>query len=324
MPKFRHAVRSLTALSILFILAALSPAPLAASECIVCHGAMQGRMKSSTTGAVVDLHIDAERFGASMHSSLECEECHLTYADGPHKPPLTVLDEDIAALLPAISARRRIDPVAEAACTRCHPSVFEDYLSSVHGVNIFQKKEGDGPLCTDCHGPPHYITARDDPASPVNHANMLETCGNCHEDSAIVEKYGLPAHVIEKYKESFHGKKYLLGHKGVPICNDCHGGHAITRWHAPDSPVSNTNRVKTCARCHEGAGRKFAAAPAHKYIGKENPIPYYGEKVLIVLVFAVFGFTVLHVLLEAFSEIRDHLFTRREEVEKKEDESDDE
>ncbi len=98
-----------------------------------------------------------------------------------------------------------------------------------------------------------------------------------------------------------------MGHKKVPICNDCHGSHAVVEWDAPDSPVIGAGKVKTCGRCHEGATEKFAAAPAHKHIGKENPIPYYGEKALILLVFGVFGFTLSHVLLEAYSEMRDKL-----------------
>jgi hypothetical protein len=142
----------------------------------------------------------------------------------------------------------------------------------------------------------------------VSHGNLLHTCGNCHERAEIARKYGFSTHVIEKYKESFHGKKYILGHRGVPICDDCHGSHYITGVDAPDSPVAGDNRVETCGQCHEGA--KFAAAPAHKYIGKDNPIPYYGEKALIVLVLGVFGFTISHVLLEAFSELRDYAFRK--------------
>lgn len=291
----------------LLALMVFAPSSALGSDCLICHGAMKGKVESTTKGTVVDVHLDSERFYASKHGLLDCTACHLTYSGPPHTPPAGAVEEDIAGLLPAISSKSRVDPVAQAACSRCHPSVFEDYRKSVHGANIFEKKAADGPLCVDCHGSPHYITSSDDPASPINHANMLHTCGGCHEDEAIIEKYELSAHVIEKYKESFHGKKYLLGHKSVPICDDCHGGHAISKWDAEGSSVAGPGKITTCARCHKGAGKKFAAAPAHKYIGKENPIPYYGQKGLILLLLGTFGFIASHVALDAFSDIKRYL-----------------
>jgi hypothetical protein len=270
---------------------------------------MQGKMEGRK--GVVDVHIDIEKFADSVHGDFQCTDCHMTYGTGPHTPPSGDVPADVAELIPFVSLKSKIDPVAQSACVICHPTIYKELRESVHGENIFVKKETDGPLCLDCHGSPHYIVPKTDENSHVNHANVLHTCGKCHEDEKIVEKYDMSAHVIEKYKESFHGKKYILGHKKVPICNTCHGSHNITKWDAPDSPVIGEGKVKTCGKCHAGATKKFAAAPAHKYIGKENPIPYYGEKLLILLVFGVFGFTISHVLLEAFAEIRDNVFRKK-------------
>lgn len=289
-----------------------------ASECLICHGVMKGSIVN-TKGARVDVHVEAAAFEGSVHGGFECTSCHVTFVEGTHRPPKAALDKDIAALVPYVSRKAAIDPVALAACDNCHPEIYRQFKGGVHGKNIFEKGQADAPLCLDCHGNPHYIVPAEAGGSPVSHSNVLATCGSCHADEKLAKKYGMAAHVIEKYKESFHGKKYILGHKKAPVCNDCHGAHRITAAGAPDSPVMGTALVKTCGRCHKGATAKFAAAPAHKYLGKENPIPYYGEKLLILLVFGVFGFTISHVLLESWAEIREHLHPKR-----KEDSGDDE
>lgn len=284
----------------------------AESGCLLCHSAMKAKIEGRK-GFVVNVFVDSERFLGSVHGAIECTDCHLNYTALPHNLPGDKVPSEVSELLPYTSEKSKADPVALAACVRCHFQAYSDLRESVHGENIFKKKEADGPLCLDCHGSPHYIVSAKDKESPVNHANVLHTCGSCHEKKEVIEKYNLEAHVIEKYKESFHGKKYILGHKKVPICNDCHGSHNITKWDATDSLVSGSGKVKTCGRCHKGAGEKFAAAPTHKYIGKENPIPYYGEKLLILLLFGVFGFTISHMILEAYSELREKLLRRKEE-----------
>lgn len=294
----------------LVFLCAYFPVSASASTCMMCHGAMEGRMEGAR--GVVEVGVDAEKFADSVHGTLDCTDCHISYGIVPHSPPGGNVPEGLAELLPGISRKSKIDPVAQAACSMCHPTVFDEYRRSVHGENIFVDQKDDAPLCLGCHGSPHYIAPSISEESEVSHGRLLHTCGNCHEREEIAEEYGFSSHVIEKYEESFHGKKYILGHTKVPICNDCHGSHYIVAADSPDSPVTGEAKIETCGKCHENATRKFVAAPAHKYIGKDNPIPYYGEKALIVLVLGVFGFTVSHVVLEAFAEIREKL-TKKED-----------
>ncbi|MDA8170062.1 MAG: hypothetical protein M0Z59_10270 [Nitrospiraceae bacterium] len=281
----------------------------ASGDCLICHSAMHGAVKDAK-GETVQVHLDAEAFTKSVHGSLECTNCHMSFTSGPHKPPEGGTTPEVAALLPYTRLKAKVDPVALAACSQCHPGIYKEVRESIHGEGIFKKKQSDPPLCLDCHGNPHYIVAKTDPKSPVNFANVLETCGRCHNNEEVAKKYGMSGHVIEKYKESFHGKKYILGDKKVPICNTCHGAHMIMAVAAPGSPVMGQAKLATCGRCHKGATEKFVAAPVHKYIGKENPIPFYGEKLLILLVFGVFGFTVSHVILESWAEIRDNIFRK--------------
>lgn len=279
-------------------------AEAAASDCLVCHSAMQGKMEGRR--GVVEVHVDAERFVDSVHGVLDCTACHISYASGPHSASADV-PEDIAALAKKVAVKGTSDPVALGACAGCHPRTYEELEKSVHGENVFVKKQPDGPLCLDCHGSAHYIMPHTNPESRVGFENVVETCGTCHGDEAIREKYGMHGDVEEMYKASFHGKKYILGHKKVPVCNDCHGSHAITEWDAPGSPVVGEGKIKTCGKCHTGATAKFAAAPAHAHVGKDNPIPYYAAKGLTALVIGTFLFIFTHVLLDLYAEVRDRL-----------------
>ncbi len=274
------------------------------AECLLCHSAMKGKMEGRK--GLVDVHVDGDRFYASVHGVLQCTDCHMGYASGPHSAGADVPAE-IAELASRLSAKAAIDPVALAACSVCHPRIYEELRGSVHGRNVFQKKQADGPLCLDCHGPAHYVEPMAAEGSLVNYANIVKMCARCHKDRGLTEKYGVSEDVVEMYGVSFHGKKYKLGHKEVPVCSDCHGAHDITEWDAADSPVFGEGKIKTCGKCHVGATAKFAAAPAHTRVGKDNPIPYYAAKGLTLLVIGTFLFIFAHVLLDMYAEIRDRL-----------------
>ena len=65
-------------------------------------------------------------------------------------------------------------------CGMCHSEVVEQYRASVHGKAL-AKGITQAPLCTDCHGE-HKIMKHTNAASPVNNANIRDTCGSCHGD----------------------------------------------------------------------------------------------------------------------------------------------
>lgn len=283
-----------------------------AETCLVCHSAMKGKV-STEKGTFVDLNIDEPRFSKSVHGGMECTMCHKTFTNNPHGSPAGEVSKNIAALASLISHKVKTDPLAYASCVECHEDIYKSLSESIHGKNIMEKKEKDGPLCLDCHGSPHYIMPASSEESKVNKWKVVHTCGGCHEKKELAEKYNFGTHIIEKYDESFHGKKYKLGHAGAPTCVDCHGAHAIKKWDDPASPVSWENRIATCSKCHEGANKKFVAAITHKPTGKDNPIPFYGEKGLIILTAATLIFVIVHVFLEIYADIRDHVFRKKEE-----------
>ena len=121
------------------------------------------------------------------------------------------------------------------------------------------------------------------------------------------EKYGFSEKVMERYKESFHGRKLKVGHPGAPSCVSCHSSHNVVSAKNAASPVAGENKKKTCAQCHEGATDKFVAAITHKPM---HPIAHFTELALIVLTMSVFLFICVHVLLDIFADIRDRLFRK--------------
>jgi hypothetical protein len=286
-------------------------------SCLICHGALRGTY-TIREGLRTTLHVDGKKFAASVHGDLECTVCHLNYQDNPHKNREEGVPEEILQTAQEIKQKSPVAPVALAACTQCHEEIYEAVKNSVHGRNIFVEKETDGAFCLDCHGDPHEIVSAGAKTaaalgmtSQVSYENIVSTCGRCHEKKSVSIKYGLSTKILDSYNESFHGKKYHLGGKNLPVCTTCHGAHAIRSHKDPKAMVYGANKIKLCAQCHPGANAKFVAAITHKPIGKDNPIPYYAEKGLIVLTFCVITGCALHIILEALSSILGALRIRR-------------
>jgi hypothetical protein len=267
------------------------------ATCLGCHGSMEGAV-----------NVNQDKYSKSVHGSFDCVMCHMTLKGAQHqglsggKP-----DNAVRALAAAISPKSKKDPIAQAACVGCHPDIYEAYKTSVHGKNVIIKKSSDGPVCTSCHGSPHYVQPKTSKESSVNHFNVVKSCGTCHEEKHLSDKYGFSPLVMDRYLESFHGRKLRVGDTRAPSCANCHGAHDIKSAKDPASPVASANKVKTCAKCHAGATEKFAAAITHKPL---HPIAHYSEIGLIILTVGTFLFIILHVLLDIYGDIRDRLFKK--------------
>jgi nitrate/TMAO reductase-like tetraheme cytochrome c subunit len=282
-------------LLLLLVLAGVSTAGAAtdAATCLGCHGSMEGAV-----------NVNQEKYSKSVHGSFDCVMCHMTLKGEQHKGLAGKADSATQELAASLVTKSKVDPVAQAACAQCHPDVYEAYKASVHGKNVMVKKSADGPVCTSCHGSSHYIQPKTSADSTVNHFNVVKTCGACHEEKFMSEKYKLTEHVMERYKESFHGRKLKLGHAGAPSCAECHGAHDIKSAKDPASPVFGANKVKTCGKCHKGATEKFVAAITHQPL---HPVAHFTEIALILLTVSTFFFIIIHVLLEIITDIRERV-----------------
>ena len=268
-----------------------------AATCLSCHGS--AGMNT----------VDEKKYAASVHGSFDCVMCHMTPQGDQHKGLSgSTPDKAVSDLAAELTSRSKKDPIAQAACVGCHPAEYEAYKTSIHGQNVMVKKAGDGPVCTDCHGSPHSIMARPSKESKVYLFNIVTTCGACHEEKHLAEKYGFSPLVMERYLESFHGRKLKLGHTGAPSCASCHGSHDILDVKDPKSPVGSVEaKKKTCGKCHPGATDKFVAAITHQPL---HPIAHWSEIGLIVLTVSTFIFIIIHVLLDIFADIRNRLFRK--------------
>ena len=73
---------------------------------------------------------------------------------------------------------------------------------------------------------------------------MARTCAKCHADPELIDKFELPANIVEKYKCSVHGVALLKrGDVAAPTCNDCH----VNRGAAP--PEADSIQ-EVCGNCH--------------------------------------------------------------------------
>ena len=177
--------------SALLVAAAPSMAQ-ANSDCLACH-ADAGLQDASGHG----VSVDGQKFGASIHGSLECANCHATIKGYPHPEKVT--------------------PVK---CDSCHADQAAGLAGSVHS------NSADHP-CTSCHGDAHSIFPKSDPRLAVYPLNVPRTCGNCHGNDGMAKKHGL-ASVYPLYVDSIHG--FALSKEGLLVaanCQSCHGSHHI-------------------------------------------------------------------------------------------------
>ncbi len=64
-------------------------------------------------------------------------------------------------------------------CGSCHEETAETYMETYHG-KAYQLGSYESARCSDCHGA-HNILKEENPKSMINAANIVATCGACHE-----------------------------------------------------------------------------------------------------------------------------------------------
>jgi cytochrome b subunit of formate dehydrogenase len=116
--------------------------------------------------------VHGQRHAESKDKAAVCSDCHTSHQISQASAPSfarDVLNE----------------------CGQCHDSqastdgrvgtYYQSYLESYHG-QVTTLGGTRAARCSDCHGS-HDIRPLDDPASQVNQAHLVATCGKCHPDS---------------------------------------------------------------------------------------------------------------------------------------------
>ena len=271
-------------------------------------------------------HDQGQKLEKSAHTGLPCETCHESHEKYPHpanipKPVCTTCHEDQAGDyangvhgqarkagnegapdcgLCHGSAHELLPPKSQAfrtgvldTCGMCHTAVVDQYKASVHGQAL-ARGVTQAPLCTDCHGE-HKIIKHTSQESPVNAAQIRNTCGSCHDDVKLTRKFGLPSDRLVSFDSSFHGLAAKAGSQTVANCASCHGAHYILPSSDPKSTINAKNLPKTCGQCHPGAGTRFAISQIHVTEGQKEPdaLRWVREFYLLVIPVTI-GLMLLH------------------------------
>ncbi len=181
-----------------------------------------------------------ERYEESIHGtglirsglivSAVCTSCHTAHS-----------------VLPADSLTSTVNPAnIPATCGKCHVGIQDQFEKSIHSPKS-STSTAKLPVCGDCHSA-HTIKRTDEQGFKLV---VMERCGKCHEK------------IANEYFDSYHGKVSRLGYTQTAQCYDCHGSHDIRPAKDSSSHLNSANVVKTCQKCHPGAGPKFASYITH-------------------------------------------------------------
>lgn len=215
------------------------------------------------------------QLNGSVHADLECAACHPGGAvPGDESPELDY-----------------------HACTDCHQGA-RPYWESIHG-RALEEGVSAAATCADCHGG-HDIQPVDAETSPVYRANLPQTCGACHQNSELSERYGVPSHRYSTYMDSYHG--ILLSEKDLVAadCTSCHGDHLILAQADPESSIHPSNLPDTCGQCHPNAGETFTQGKVHVQAKPGESTGVWIVRAFYTVFIGILGiFFIGHILLDA-------------------------
>lgn len=203
--------------------AARETAAIDNAACLSCHG-----------DPSADRFIDEAKFAASIHGRHQCTSCHTGIVELPHDVPLKAV-----------------------TCATCHRIETEVYIGSDHGVAL-KAGVSQAASCRNCHGNAHELRNSRDPNSPVFHANIPNTCGQCHGKTEQMARFHLgQAAPVASYAHSVHGLAQAKGATSAAVCTDCHGSHDLHKATNPASKLYWQNIPATCGKCHENIRQTY-------------------------------------------------------------------
>ena len=275
---------------------------MANADCLRCHARQD--IKSSKDGH--SLYVDESELSHSMHVKQGCSQCHigvtaslvrpcetitqkvdcgschaevvqqyqqsthgqLFVKQDPNAPTCHECHGTHGVLGKGDPASPTFPPNVPVLCARCHrqgqkaavrytgpeKEIVERYTESIHGKGLLKSGLVVTAMCTSCHTA-HRELPRTDPSSSVNPANVPATCGKCHNG------------IQELFEQSVHSRKITNTKDPLPVCNDCHSAHTITRT---DDEGFKLTIMGQCGRCHEAIAKTYFDT----YHGKVSQLGY--------------------------------------------------
>lgn len=237
------------------------------------------------------MSVHGRAVAAGQEDAATCSDCH-----GVHN------------ILPARDPGSKINHWnIPQTCGACHTKIRDVYLESIHGQAVARSVR-DAPVCSDCHGE-HNILAPAEPQSLVNPARLSTvTCGRCHADERLAQRYSLPLDKVPAYQGSYHGLALREGSQTVANCASCHGVHNIFPSNDPRSTVNPANLAHTCGNCHPGAGTAFAIGPVHVLpaSASEHPVVKWIRRIYWVLIPLALIFMLFHNAVDFLAKLVRH------------------
>lgn len=201
--------------------------------CANCH-------KDQLTALRKSVHARAgERDELDRGTPMVCGSCH---GENPH------------LLYPARDARSPVFADKQVqTCGHCHEEDLNTYMTTVHGIGLFQSGLMVTAVCSSCHGA-HGIYYAADVRSTLHPTKVATTCGKCHR------------FIEERLEKSVHGqgsgpgglvKRAAPGGnmKRKPSCTDCHQRHHMLR---PGSARFEQELSSLCGNCHPDLSSRYS------------------------------------------------------------------
>lgn len=225
---------------------------MADKDCLRCHG--RPDIVSAKDGR--SLSVKPEQVAVSRHGKTSCSQCHAGV--------------NVAKVRPCETIIQKVD------CASCHAEIGLQYVKSTHG-QLQAKKDPNAPTCKECHGT-HGVMGKHQPVSTTFPTNVPELCARCHREGqkAAMRYTGVEHQIIERYRESIHGKG--LAKSGLTVtamCSNCHTAHSVLPRADTASSVNPANIPKTCGTCHHGIEDQFVNSvhsPMMTKTNKELPV----------------------------------------------------
>ena len=238
------------------------------------------RYAASTHGRVacaqchVEVRASLHRACESIESKVDCASCHAevveVYKTSVHGTLRAKGDPDAPACLDChdkhATASKKLPSSPTFArnvpdlCGKCHRTgekaakrideekeggkrldILKSYRESIHGVGLLEAGLVVTATCADCHTA-HGELPPSDPRSTVNRANLVQTCSKCHHGIGDV------------FQASIHGTGNTKAKGTLPVCEDCHTSHQISRTDVADFRLL---MMSQCGNCHKKEAETF-------------------------------------------------------------------
>ncbi|RJP20599.1 MAG: hypothetical protein C4529_09010 [Deltaproteobacteria bacterium] len=276
-----------------------------AKKCLKCH-AKEGIRAAYPDGETVSARVSPPAFRTSVHGILDCTGCHpACRAVDPSRRPVPsrsrLREQASSACRSCHSAGQlRAKPIHEnllaregeggvPVCSDCHEA---HTMTAVSGGKVYS---GEKQYCMSCHRYDMEMMCRNKEKIPLkvslsdleSFAHDKLRCSDCHygfsqeehpkrnfrsrRDYTVASSESCRRCHFDKYTKTLDSVHYAIlsqGNLHAPVCNDCHGSHAIARVsHGIKGRVLTTQK---CRKCHDGVYEIYAKSVHGKALLSEH------------------------------------------------------